>query len=214
MSRRLLAILSVCCVAALGISAVALAHGGSSERHGAQSGKRVAHAKHAGDGFFGAALDSLAQRLDVPPADLRAAIKAVVAEQRAKPHTAWPPTPEQLAALKTELAGSLATKLDKTPDEILTAARAELDARLTQAVAAGWLTQKGHDLALACFDDPASCDVNALRGAVLGHGKQRGGHRHHHRGQKPAPSTTTPPSTATPPATMTPGGSASATPLR
>jgi hypothetical protein len=216
MSRRLLAILSVCCVAALGVSAVALAHGGSSERHGADAGKRAAHAKHAGDGFFGAALDSLAQRLDVPPADLRAAVKAVVAEQRAKPHTAWPPTPGQLAALKTELATSLATKLDKTPDEILTAVRAELDARLTQAVAVGWLTQKGHDLALACFDDPATCDLKALRAEApfLGHGKQRSGHRRHHRGQQPAPSTTTPPSTATPPSTMTPGARASSTPLR
>jgi hypothetical protein len=139
-----------------------------------------------------------------------------VREQRAKPHTAWPPTPDQLAALKTELATSLATKLDKTPDAILTAVRAELDARLTQAVAAGWLTQKGHHLALACFDDPASCDLTALRAQVrfLDHGKQRNGRRHHRPAQKPTPSTTTPPATATPPSTMTPGGRASSTPLR
>jgi hypothetical protein len=221
MSRRFVAVLTACCVAALGVSAVALAHGGSSEHHGGKAPKhRAVHPKHADplDGrFFGVALDSLAARLDVAPADLRAAVKAVAVEERAKhPSHHARPTPAELATLKTELATALATKLSKTPDEILTAVRAELDTRLTQAVTAGWLTQKGHDLALACFDDPATCDLKALRAEVrfFGHHRKHHGHKRHHKHQKPAPTSTTPPSTTTPPATMTPGGSATSTPLR
>jgi hypothetical protein len=221
MSRRFLAVLTACCIAALGVSAVALAHGGSSEHHGAKAPKhRAVHPKHAGplDGrFIGVALDSLAARLDVAPADLRAAIKAVAVEERAKhPGKHARPTPAQLATLKTELATALATKLNKTPDEILTAVRAELDTRLSQAVTAGWLTAKGHDLALACFDDPATCDLKALRAGVrfFGHKQHKHhGHKHHHH-QPAAASTTVPPSTTTPPATMTPGSNATSTPLR
>jgi hypothetical protein len=223
MSRRFLAVLAACCIAALGVSAVALAHGGSSEHHGTKAPHK--RAVHPGGGFLGVALDSLAARLDVTPADLRTAITAAIAEERAKhPGKHARPTPAQLAVLKTELATALATKLSKTPDEILTAVRAELDARLTQAVTKGWLTAKGHDLALACFDDPATCDVKALRAEVrfFGHKQTKRAHKQHHHkqhhhkhGHKPAPaSTTTPPSTTAPPTTMTPGGRATSTPLR
>src|SRR3954469_6278794 len=48
-----------------------------------------------------------------------------------------------LAKLKTDLAASLATKLGKTPDQILTAVRAELAQRLDQAVGIGFVTAKG-----------------------------------------------------------------------
>jgi hypothetical protein len=240
MSRRVLAVLTACCVVALSATAVALAHGGGTGSDGRAKKHEQAPAKHRvlGGGMLGIALTSLAQRLDVAPADLRAAVKAVVQEQMAKRLAAAGLTPEEtaalkscraaaarhgikpraaacdtaaarsaaaklkaarqakpdLVALKTELATSLATKLDKTPDEVLTAVRAELDARLTQAVAAGWLTQKGHDLALACFDTPATCDLKALRAEVrffgLHHRKDGGSGR------------------------MTPGGRATSTPLR
>lgn len=219
MSRRFVAALTVCCLIALGASAVALAHGGSSTHHGSKAPHhRAVHPR--GGGFLGASLDSLAARLNVTRADLRAAVKSVMAEERAK-HPAGQharPTPAQLATLKTDLATALATKLGKTPDEILAAVRAELDARLTKAVAQGWLTAKGHDLALACFDDPATCDLKALRAEVhfFGHKthKRHGHKKHHHKTPTPAASTTTPPSTTAPSGTMTPGGSATSTPLR
>jgi len=207
MSRRVLAVLAVCCIAALSVTAVAFAHGGGGKD--GSSGKshhhqRRAHAKPPADfvarGLFAASLDSLAQRLSVEPAALRTAVKAVVREQRAKKHHKAKP---DLAALKTELATSLATKLGKTPDEVLTAVRAELDARLTQAVQAGWLTQKGHDLALACFDDPNACDMKALKGEVC-----LFGHKHD------KPSSDDQGTTSAPSSTMTPGGRATSTPLR
>jgi hypothetical protein len=79
-----------------------------------------------------------------------------------------------LVALKTQLATALATKLGKTPEEVLTAVRAELDQRLTQAVGIGLVTQKGRDLALGCFDQPATCDLAALRSEVrFGHHRRR-----------------------------------------
>ncbi|HWI72205.1 MAG TPA: hypothetical protein VNT55_09630 [Baekduia sp.] len=242
MSRRVLAVLSVVCVAALSVTAVALAHNG--RKDGDKTPTK--HARVLGGGLFGASLDSLAQRLSVDPAALRTAVRAVAQEQFDKKLAAAGLTPEEiaavkacrthgvkkrdparvrttaatscdtaalksastklkayrkahptpdLAALKTELATSLASKIGKTPDDVLTAVRAELDARLRQAVAAGWLTQKGHDLALACFDDPASCDLKALRAEVT-----LFGHKKHH---KPGGS-----------GQMHPGGRATSTPLR
>jgi hypothetical protein len=255
MSRRVLAVLTAVCLAALSVTAVALAGGGSDHNDSATKKHHapVAKQRAIGGGILGVALTSLAQRLDVAPADLRAAVKAIGQEQAAKKAAAAGLTPEEIAALKTcrtaqhgaatcdraaaksglaklkglpkpdltalkaELASSLATKLSKTPDEVLTAVRAELDARLTQAVTAGWLTQKGHDLALACFDTPASCDLKALRAEVRffghGHGKKKHHARKHHKGEKPT--TATPPSTTVPGSgQMTPGGRSSSTPLR
>jgi hypothetical protein len=252
MSRRVLAVLTAFCLAALSVSAVALASGGSDHQRGAAK-KHHAPAKQRaiGGGILGVALDSLAQRLDVAPADLRAAVKAIAQEQATKKAAAAGLTPEEIAALKAcrraqhgasscdraaaksglaklkalpkpdltalkaELAASLATKLSKTPDEVLTAVRAELDARLTQAVTADWLTQKGHDLALACFDAPASCDLKALRAEVRffghGHGKKHHAPKHH-KGVKPT--TTTPAPAPSNSGQMTPGGRSSSTPLR
>ncbi|HEV7751148.1 MAG TPA: hypothetical protein VGO71_06390 [Baekduia sp.] len=80
-----------------------------------------------------------------------------------------------LVALKAELAQSLATKLAKTPDAVLTAVRAELDQRLTQAAGIGLVTPQAHDLALACFDDPASCDLAAVRAAFPHFGLRHAG---------------------------------------
>jgi hypothetical protein len=229
MRRRLTLLLSVLCLAALGVTAVALASGGDKkETKRTAKVHRTGGAAHGGPfgGMVGVVLDSLATRLDVPPADLRKAIGEVVAEQRQKHLQAAGLTqPEidalkacrgdraqlrhrngikkrarvrsarrgsaacgtdaarsarqklkaakakpDLVALKAELAQSLATKLGKTPEAVLTAVRAELDQRLTQAVGIGLVTQQAHDLALACFDDPASCDLAAVRAAFpFGH---------------------------------------------
>jgi hypothetical protein len=248
MSRRVLTVLSVVCVAALSVTAVALAHGGGDKPKTAHAKQQKAGApgRFLGGGLFGVALDRLAGRLDVAPADLRTAVEAVAREQFDKKLQAAGLTPGEsaavtacrahgvkqrdaarvrttatgaacdpallksaaakleaqpkpdLAALKTELATSLAAKIGKTPDEVVAAVRAELDARLTQAVAAGWLTQKGHDLALACFDDPASCDLKALRAEVT-----LFGHKQRHHGDGGAGS-----------GQMHPGGRATSTPLR
>jgi hypothetical protein len=142
----------------------------------------------------------------VPPAACATdALKSAQTKLQAARKTAAKP---DLTALKAELAASLATKLAKTPDEVLAAVRAELDARLTQAVTAGWLTQKGHDLALACFDTPATCDTKALRAEVkFFHGGDRRGkhHGHGHRKGGAKPSSTTPGSTTAPGSTTTPG---------
>jgi hypothetical protein len=78
-----------------------------------------------------------------------------------------------LGARKDELAEDLAAELGKTPEQVLTAVRAELVAKLDLGVTFGAVTAKGRDLALACFDEPASCDRAALRREVrMGHGRR------------------------------------------
>jgi hypothetical protein len=260
MSRRLLALLTVCCIAALSASAVALAHGtGGGRRHhprAAHQGKVHRAGQPAGflgAGLFDAAVNSLAQRLSVDPAALRTAIRQTVADERARQLAAAGLTADETAALKhcrggiakrlphhqkaraahrrsaaacdtaalrsaraklkaapkpdyaaikADLAAGLAQKLGTTPEAVLAAVRAELDARLTQAVTAGWLTQKGHDLALACFDAPGSCDVRALKAEIR------------FPGHAAPPSNTAPSTTTAPPGTMMPGGRSTSTPLR
>jgi hypothetical protein len=81
-----------------------------------------------------------------------------------------------LPALKQQLAAAVAAKLGVTPEKLLEAVRAELEQRLGQAVAMGLVSEKGRGLALQCFDDPAACDVDALRAEVR-HGRL-GHHRH------------------------------------
>jgi hypothetical protein len=100
------------------------------------------------------------------------------ARQKLKAAKAAKPDP---VALKAELAQSLATKLGKTPEAVLTAVRAELDQRLTQAVGIGLVAQQAHDLALACFDDPASCDLAAVRAAFPFFGHRHAGPGAHAR---------------------------------
>jgi hypothetical protein len=79
-----------------------------------------------------------------------------------------------LAARKAELAEDLGAELGKSPEQVLTAVRAELVAKLDLGVAFGAVTAKGRDLALACFDAPASCDRAALRREIrMGHGHGR-----------------------------------------
>jgi hypothetical protein len=92
----------------------------------------------------------------------RATVKAAVKRLKALP-------PPDLAALKTELSGSLATKLGVTAEKVLEATRAELDQRLGQGVALGFVTTAGRTQVLACFDTPATCDIKALRKQLRGH---------------------------------------------
>jgi hypothetical protein len=180
MSRRLIALVTIVCATALSASTVALAHGGGSGGHRGDGGAKRHHVVRAG-GLWGTSLDGLAQRLGVSTADLQAAVKAVAADQRAA-RQADPSAPKpDLAAKKAAWIDGLAAKLSKTPDEVAAAVRAELDARLTDAVSKGWLTEQGRTLALGCFDNPASCDLKALRAEVRGGGRgdRHGGKRHH-----------------------------------
>lgn len=82
--------------------------------------------------------------------------KAAIAKLRALPKPDY-------AALRTELSDALGAKLGIPGAKVLEAARAELDARLGQAVAMGFLPADARAKALACFDAPATCDVKALR---------------------------------------------------
>jgi hypothetical protein len=96
--------------------------------------------------------------------------KAAIVKLRALPKP-------DLGALKTELSDALGAKLGLTGAKVLEAARAELEARLGQAVAMGFLTADGRATALACFDAPASCDLKALRRLAPGHHGHRPGAR-------------------------------------
>jgi hypothetical protein len=89
------------------------------------------------------------------------------------------------AALKAQFIGDLADELDKQPADVESAARAELEDVLNMAVTAGFVTEKGRELALGCFDQPNQCDRAALRAEVKkrfrghhggrGHGGRKGG---------------------------------------
>ena len=85
------------------------------------------------------------------------------------------------AALKAQLLGDLADELGKQPDEVGTAIRAELSELLETGVKLGFVTERGRDLALGCWDRPNECDRKALRRELKqrfrGHGR---GHRGHH----------------------------------
>ena len=74
--------------------------------------------------------------------------------------------PSTFAQRKRELAGDLAAELGRPEDEVVAAVRAELAEKLDRAVAFGVLSERGRTLALGCFDEPASCDLRALRSEV------------------------------------------------
>jgi hypothetical protein len=81
------------------------------------------------------------------------------------------------AALKTQLLDDLAAELPggKTGAQIGDAIRAELVELLDKGVTLGFVTEKGRELALACWDSPNQCDRKALRAEIR---KRFGGHRH------------------------------------
>jgi hypothetical protein len=77
------------------------------------------------------------------------------------------------SGLKAQLIGDLAAELNKQPDEVEDALRAELVELLETGVKLGFVTDRGRDLALGCFDRPDQCDLKALRREVRKH------HRRH-----------------------------------
>jgi hypothetical protein len=97
----------------------------------------------------------------------RPAIRPVLRALRADARpAAWPER-------KRELAEDLAAELGREPADVLAAVRGELSSKLDLAVSFGALTGRGRELALTCFDDPASCELAALRGEVrLRHGRR------------------------------------------
>jgi hypothetical protein len=124
------------------------------------------HARHAGARMH--RLGSLADRLDVTPRQLRAALRGIDrADARAKFRSG------DLAGLKADLAAHLADELDRTEQQVLGAVRAELVAKLAKGVAFGMLTERGRDLALGCFDAPADCDLDAVKAEARFFGHHR-----------------------------------------
>jgi hypothetical protein len=77
------------------------------------------------------------------------------------------------SGLKAQLIGDLAAELNKQPGEVEGALRAELVDLLETGVKLGFVTDRGRDLALGCFDRPDQCDLKALRREVRKH------HRRH-----------------------------------
>jgi hypothetical protein len=82
------------------------------------------------------------------------------------------------AGLKAQLIGDLADELGKEPADVESAARATLSDMLDKGVAFGIVTERGRDLALACWDKPNECDRKALRAEVRKHFRGEGGRRH------------------------------------
>jgi hypothetical protein len=193
MRKSLLAVLVLALAAAISVTAVTLAGdrtgddrapAGADRRDAAFSriadrgARRDGHHRHRGHhrhGMHARMLASLAERLNVTPQRLRAAAHTVKERHRDE-RSRGAMTPARLAALKGELAAELGAELGKPPDEILTAVRAELSEKLDKAVAIGMLSERARDMALACFDRPAECDLRALRWEA-GLGKFRHGRR-------------------------------------
>jgi hypothetical protein len=73
-----------------------------------------------------------------------------------------------LARMKAHFLGDLAAELGKPVDEVAAAVRAELVEALDRAVAMGFLSGRGRELALRCFDRPRRCNLRALRREAFG----------------------------------------------
>jgi hypothetical protein len=146
---------------------------GESPHHGMGRGFR---GRGGGPHAFGPAREffrGLAERLDVTPEQLREAIVRV--KRRMHGRRGGPgfhrrgrpgldrPRPRDLARIKARILGGLAAELEKPVDEVREAVRAELAEALDRAVAMGFLSGRGRELALGCFDRPRSCDIGALR---------------------------------------------------
>lgn len=87
---------------------------------------------------------------------------------------------DDAAGLKTQLIDDLAAELGKQPGEVDQAIRAELSELLDKGVALGFVSERGRDLALGCWDRPNECDQAALRAEVKK--RFRGRHGGPHRG--------------------------------
>ena len=84
------------------------------------------------------------------------------------------------AGLKSQLIADLAAELPggKSAADVEAAMRAQLVDVLDKGVALGFVSEKGRDLAIACWDNPNQCDRKALRAEIK---KRFRGHRHSHR---------------------------------
>jgi hypothetical protein len=136
---------------------------GSRER---TRGRHGLHARLVGD---------LAERLGVREARLRAALRNAKQRARAGGVRLRDATPAQLAGLKRQLSRDLAGELGVPRERVVAAVRAELEQALGIGVTFGAITKQGRELILACFDDPAACDLAAVRRehAFRGHGIRR-----------------------------------------
>lgn len=88
------------------------------------------------------------------------------------------------AGVKAQVIDDLAAELGKQPSEVEAAARAELVDLLDKGVALGFVSEKGRDLALGCWDKPNECDRAALKAEVKKRFRGRG---HHHGGRHAHP---------------------------
>ena len=92
-----------------------------------------------------------------------------------------------LAGIKSQLIDDLAAELPggKSAAEVEAAMRATLVDLLDKGVKFGLVSEKGRELAIGCFDDPANCDRAALKAEIKkrfrgrGHGHRHGGRRAH-----------------------------------
>ena len=102
----------------------------------------------------------LADRLDVEEERMRSALASVgrdtLSRGGAGGRRDW-------GATKRRVLAALADELDRPEGDIASAARNELEVKLSRGVTFGVVTAEGRELALACFDAPDRCDVAALR---------------------------------------------------
>ena len=91
------------------------------------------------------------------------------------------------AGLKAQAIDDLAAELGKQPADVEAAMRAELSDMLDTAVTMGFITDKGRELALGCFDKPNECDRGALRAEVKKRFRGHGPHGHHGPGGRRGP---------------------------
>lgn len=102
----------------------------------------------------------LADRLDVEEDDMRGALASVGRDTLSLPgvmdQTTW-------SDRKRRALADLARELGRPVDEVATATRNELEAKLGLGVTFGIITARGRELALRCFDRPRQCDVEALK---------------------------------------------------
>ena len=97
----------------------------------------------------------------------------------------WKCARDDAAGLKSQFIDDLAAELNKQPADIESAARAEIKDLLDMAVTAGFVTEKGRELALGCFDQPNQCDRAALRAEVKKRFRGHHGGRGHRGGRRP-----------------------------
>lgn len=163
MRRPIFLALAAALLAGLAVSAVTLARNGDRTvtRESAMASFQHVRQDRAEGHFRG-----LAERLGVTPRELKDAVRATARQlpmKRIKRIATGRGATAALPKLKRRAAARLGAELDKPASEVVETVRAELAERLAYGVGVGMVSDRGRDLALACFDDPASCDVPALR---------------------------------------------------